>query len=257
MARMLQLRGLRKAYGDLVALHGLDLDVRAGEILALLGPNGAGKSTTVKCVVGLLQPDAGSVHVDGHDANSDPAAARRRTGYVPEIPRLHDALTPVEFLLLKGRLFGLDDAAIAAASARMLAGFGIGERGEEPMAGFSKGMQQKVSLAAALLTEPRLLVLDEPLSGLDVETTFTVKELMRAFAARGGGVLYCSHMLDVVQTVAHRVAVLHHGRLLACGTVDELRQAAGSGGDADLGSVYRQLTRANDPVAAARAILGA
>lgn len=253
---MLQLRGLRKSYGDFTALHGLDLEIRAGEVLALLGPNGAGKSTTVKCVVGLVQPDAGSVQVDGIDALATPAEARRRTGYVPEVPRLHDALTPREFLLLKGRLFDLDDATIEATGRRMLGGFGIEARIDEPMAGFSKGMLQKVSLAAALLTNPRLLVLDEPLSGLDVETAFTVKELMQAFAQRGGAVLYCSHILDVVQTVAHRVAVLHQGRLLALGTLDQLRAQAGSSGGADLGSVYRQLTRANDPAAAARTILG-
>ncbi|MGE3175382.1 MAG: ABC transporter ATP-binding protein [Planctomycetota bacterium] len=256
MPHMLQLRALRKTYGDLVALHGLDLDVRAGEILALLGPNGAGKSTTVKCVVGLGKPDTGSVRVDGIDAAADPQEARRRTGYVPEVPRLHDALTPIEFLLLKGRLFGMTDDAVLAAAERMLAAFGIDHRKDQPMAGFSKGMQQKVSLTAALLTGPRLLVLDEPLSGLDVETTFTLKELLREFAAGGGAVLYCSHILDVVQTVAHRIAVLHRGRLLVLGDVDELRAAAGSGRDADLGSVYRQLTAANDPAAAARAILG-
>ena len=138
----------------------------------------------------------------------------------------------------------------------MLTGFGIAERRREPMAAFSKGMLQKVALAAALLTAPRLLVLDEPLSGLDVETTFTVKELIAAFAARGGAVLYCSHILDVVQSVAHRVAVLHRGHLLACGTVDELRHQAGSSGSADLASVYRLLTQANDPKATAQRILG-
>ena len=254
---MLQWRSLRKSYGSFTALHGLDLDVRPGEILALLGPNGAGKSTTVRCLVGLQSPDAGTVRIDGIDALAEAPRARSITGYVPELPRLHDALTPREFLLLKGRLFSLDDDVITARAERMLAGFGIGSRIDEPMASFSKGMQQKVSLTAALLTEPRLLVLDEPLSGLDVETTFTVKEVMRMFAQRGGAVLYCSHILDVVQTVAHRVAVLAQGRLLACGTVAELRATAGSGKDADLGSVYRQLTQANDPIAAANTILGA
>jgi ABC-2 type transport system ATP-binding protein len=256
MARMLRLRGLRKCYGDLVALHGLDLEVRGGEVFALVGPNGAGKSTAVKCTVGLARPDAGEIHVDGNDALADPDAARRRTGYAPEVPRLHEALTPEEFLLLKGRLFGIDDAQILSRAERMLAGFGLQDRAREPMAGFSKGMLQKVSLCGALLTAPRLLVLDEPLSGLDVESTFTVRELVRAFAQRGGAVLYCSHVLDVVQTIATRVAVLHRGRLLACGTLDELRRQAGSDGNADLGSVYRLLTQANDPAAAARAILG-
>jgi ABC-2 type transport system ATP-binding protein len=256
MPPMLQLRGLRKAYGDRVALHGLDLDVKPGEILGLLGPNGAGKSTTVRCTVGLSLPDAGSVQVGGIDALADPIAARRQIGYVPEVARLYESLTANEYLLLKGRLFDLPDARIAATAARLLAGFGIGERGDEPMTSFSKGMLQKVSLSSALLIEPKLLVLDEPMSGLDVETAFTVKEVMREFAARGGAVLYCSHVLDVVQNIAHRIAVLHHGRLLACGRFDELRAQAGGAANADLGSVFRQLTASVDPAATARAILG-
>ena len=255
-AAMLRLRNLRKSYGSFTALHGLDLEVGKGEILALLGPNGAGKSTTVRCVTGLQRPDSGTIEIEGSDALREPERARRATGYVPELPRLHDALTPREQLLLKGRLFGMADDEIEARAVRMLRGCGIDARIDDPMAQFSKGMQQKVSLACALLTSPKLLVLDEPLSGLDVETTFTVKEVMRTFAQRGGAVLYCSHILDVVQTVAHRVAVLGKGKLLACGTVDELRAQAGSGADADLGSVYRQLTQASDPAAAAREILG-
>lgn len=253
---MLQLRGLRKAYGDRVALHGLDLDIRAGEILGLLGPNGAGKSTTVRCTVGLSEPDAGTVTVDGVDVRKDADPARRRIGYVPEVARLYEALTPNEFLLLKGRLFDLPDDRIRSSAERLLAGFGIGDRADEPMTNFSKGMLQKVSISSALLTEPKLLVLDEPLSGLDVETAATVKEVMREFAARGGAVLYCSHILDVVQNVAHKIAVLHHGKLLACGTFAELRQQAGSHEGADLGSVFRQLTASSDPALAARAILG-
>jgi ABC-2 type transport system ATP-binding protein len=256
MRPMLALSGLRKAYGERVALHGLDLQVQRGEVLALLGPNGAGKSTAVRCVVGLTPPDAGRVTVDGIDAHADPDAARRRIGYVPEVARLYESLTPNEYLLLKGRLFDLPDDRIAAAAARLLAGFGIAERADEPMASFSKGMLQKVSLSSALLTEPRLLVLDEPLSGLDVETAFTVKEVIREFARRGGAVLYCSHILDVVQNVAHRLAVLHHGRLLACGTLDELRAQAGSDAGADLDSVFRQLTESLDPAVTARALLG-
>jgi ABC-2 type transport system ATP-binding protein len=253
---MLQLRSLKKSYGGRLALHGLDLEVQAGEVMALLGPNGAGKSTTVRCITGLTRPDSGGVEVDGIDAQAQPADARRLIGYVPEMARLHDALTPREFLLLKGRLFDMEDQAIDLATDRLLDGFGILDRAREPMTSFSKGMLQKVSIASALLTTPRLLVLDEPLSGLDVETAFTVKELIGEFAQRGGAVLYCSHILDVVQTVANRITVLHQGRTLACGTVDDLRRAAGSEADADLGSVFRQLTHAGDPAAAARKLLG-
>ncbi len=253
---MLRLQGLRKTYGDLVALRGLDLAIARGEILALLGPNGAGKSTTVKCITGLMRPDAGTIHVDGEDALLRPEEARRRIGYLPEVARLHEALTPWEYLLLKGRLFDFDDTRIRRNGERLLAGFDLLERGDEPMVGFSKGMLQKVSISAALLTEPRLLVFDEPLSGLDVTSTLVVKELMREFAARGGAVLHCSHLLDVVETTAHRIAVLDKGELLACGTAAELRSRAGAAASTHLDVVFRTLVRASDPVAAARAILG-
>ena len=253
---MLALHGLRKAYGDFVALHGLDLTIARGEILALLGPNGAGKSTTVKCLVGLLRPDAGSIRVDGVDALADAATARGRIGYLPEVARLHEVLTPWEFLLLKGRLFDVADATIRQRGERLLAGFGLLERGDEPMVGFSKGMTQKVSIAGALITDPKLLVFDEPLSGLDVTTTLVVKALMRQFAARGGAVLHCSHMLDVVETTAHRIAVLDQGRLLACGTAAELRTQVGAGAGVHLDAVFRSLVKASDPDAVAKAILG-
>lgn len=254
--RMLSITGLRKTYGSFVALQGLDLTIAAGEILALLGPNGAGKSTTVKCLVGLLRPDAGAVRVAGIDVLAAPAEAKRRIGYLPEVARLHEVLTPWEFLRLKGQLFDVDEATIRARGERMLAGFGLLERGDEPMVGFSKGMVQKVSIAAALITAPKLLVFDEPLSGLDVTTTLVVKELMREFARQGGAVLHCSHMLDVVETTAHRIAVLDQGRLLACGTAAQLRQQVGAGADVHLDAVFRSLVNASDPVAQARAILG-
>ena len=253
---MLALHGLRKAYGSFIALHGLDLSIGDGEILALLGPNGAGKSTTVKCLVGLLRPDAGSIRVAGIDALTNPTEARRRIGYLPEVARLHEVLTPWEFLLLKGRLFDVDDATIRARGERLLSGFGLLERGDDPMVGFSKGMTQKVSIAAALITDPKLLVFDEPLSGLDVTTTLVVKELMREFVARGGAVLHCSHLLDVVETTAHRIAVLDHGKLLACGTAAELRKQVGAAAGVHLDAVFRSLVKASDPVAVAKAILG-
>jgi ABC-2 type transport system ATP-binding protein len=256
MLRMLSIIGLRKTYGSFVALHGLDLAIAPGEILALLGPNGAGKSTTVKCLVGLLRPDAGRIQVAGVDVVVDPAAGKRRIGYLPEVARLHEVLTPWEFLRLKGQLFDVDEAAIRARGERMLTGFGLLERADEPMVGFSKGMVQKVSIAAALITAPQLLVFDEPLSGLDVTTTLVVKELMREFAKAGGAVLHCSHLLDVVESTADRIAVLDRGQLLACGTAAELRAQVGAGAGVHLDAVFRSLVRASDPVAAARTILG-
>ena len=254
---MLRVAGLRKSYGKRVALEGLDLEVRAGEILALLGPNGAGKSTTIQCLVGLLKQDDGTIEIGGHTL-SDPTAAveaRRLTGYVPETARLYDALTPVEYLQLKGRLFGMTEGAIAEGTTRLLNGFGLDHRRHGPVAGFSKGMQQKVAIAAALLPNPRLLILDEPMSGLDVETTGVVKEIIRQFTAAGGAVLYSSHVLDVVETLADRVAVLDEGSLRALGTMDELRSAASADGDR-LEVLFHKLTEGADPAVQARAILG-
>ncbi len=252
---MIQIRGIHKQYGDLVAVDNLDLTVNAGEILALLGPNGAGKSTTVLCVVGLLLPDAGKIEISGHDVSLEPSETRRRVGYVPEVAQLYEALTPMEYLLLKGRLFEMDDAAIEKGCERLLGGFGLLDRRHEPMVGFSKGMIQKVCLSAALLTDPKVLVLDEPLAGLDVETTLVVKEVIREFAGNGGTVLYCSHLLDVVETIADRVAVLDRGKLLASGTLAELRQGVGAATDQRLEELFQRLTSTADPVARARAIL--
>ena len=252
---MLVISALRKTYGQLTALDGLDLTVSPGEILALLGPNGAGKSTAVKCLVGLLRPDAGAIEVDDVDALRDPRA-RRLIGYLPEVARLHDTLTPWEFLLLKGRLFDLDDGAICQRAERLLDGFGILDRRDEPMVAFSKGMLQKVSISAALLTDPKLLVFDEPLSGLDVTTAQVVKQLMHEFAGRGGAVLHCSHLLDVVEHSADRIAILDQGKLLAEGSAAQLRERAGATEGARLDQVFRSLVQASDPAAAARTILG-
>ncbi|MBI5850382.1 MAG: ABC transporter ATP-binding protein [Planctomycetes bacterium] len=161
---MIHVQGLRVRYGEFVAVDNLDLRAEAGRILALLGPNGAGKSSTIRCIVGLQAPDAGSVTVADHDVRRDPKAARRAVSYLAEVTRVHDALCPQEYLELKGRLFDLSEATIAARAEPLLDGFGLLDRRHEPMAGFSKGMVQKAALAAALIVAPRVLVLDEPLS---------------------------------------------------------------------------------------------
>ena len=251
---MIRIDSLQKSYGKLVAVRDLSLHVPKGEILALLGPNGAGKSTAVHCIVGLQNADAGTICIDGFDVRRDSIAARRRIAYVPEVANLYQTLTPNEFLTLRGRLFEIDEGTIQAGILRLLDGFGILERQHDPMIGFSKGMTQKIVLSGALLTEPRVMILDEPLSGLDVETTSVLKEIMREFARKGGAVLYCSHMLDVVETLAHRVAILVAGELVALGSLQELR--GGHGADQRLEEIFRQLTNSNDPVARARAILG-
>ncbi len=252
---LIEIEGLSKRFGDVTAVQDLSLRIESGRITALLGPNGAGKTTTVKCIVGLHRPDAGRILVSGHDTVAEAVEAKRKLSYVPEVAHLYEALTPDEFLALKGRLFGLGEAAIEAGIERLLSGFGLLERRHEPMAGFSKGMCQKVALSSALLIEPEVLVLDEPMSGLDVDTTLVFKELLREFAGAGGAVLYCSHLLDVVETLADCVAVLDGGVLQAVGTMEELRDRAG-GEHQRLEELFRELTAAEDPVARARAILG-
>lgn len=253
---MIKIVSLSKSYGDVRAVDDLSLTVAPGQVFALLGPNGAGKSTAIKCLIGLLAPDRGSVELNGVDVVRDPAAARRRVSYVPEVAHVYDALTPWEYLTLRGRLFEVDDATIQRNAERLLAGFGLLDRRHVPIATFSKGMTQKTVLASALLTEPTVLVLDEPLSGLDVETTMLAKAIMRQFAAGGGTVLYSSHMLDVVETVAERVAVIDKGKLRAEGTVVELRKQMGAGDSASLEELFATLTHAADPVARAREVLG-
>lgn len=254
---VIEVRGLTKAYGSLRAIDNLNLEAPAGTIVALLGPNGAGKSTTIRCLVGLMQPDSGSIRIAGHDPQREPVAARRSVSYLAEVTRVHDALTPIEYLTLKGRLFDLSEADIEARALPLLDAFGLGERMHQPMAGFSKGMVQKTALAAALLVEPTVLILDEPLTGLDVDATLVVKEVLRGFAGRGGTVLYSSHLLDVVETLADRVALIDKGRLVASASIAELRTQAGAGGDARLDDVFRRLTRAADPVERAQRILAA
>ena len=261
------LRGVSKAFEGRQALVDLTLEVRAGEVLGLLGPNGAGKTTAVRILTGLLAPDSGSAQIDGHDVQTAPLAARRRLAFVPDGAPLYANLSPRQHLELVGRLHGVGADRLKSESVRLIEALDLGERIDDPIGGFSHGMRQKVSLACALLPEPALLVLDEPLSGLDAPTAAVVKEILRAWADRGRAVLYTSHLLDVVERVCDRMAILTHGKLVALGTLDELRDSVASrdpapsgnpgDGSADtLEQVFRAVTRAEDPAEKARRVLG-
>jgi len=253
-APLAQLREVSRRFGDIVALEGLTLELHPGEVFGLLGPNGAGKTTAVRILCGLLAPDSGEARVAGRDVMREPLEARRHLAFVPDGAPLYRSLSPRQHLALVGRLHGQGEAALAVESDRLLVALGLGERADDPVGQFSHGMRQKTALACALLARPSLLVLDEPLSGLDAPTAAVVKELLRGWADRGGAVLYTSHLLDVVERVCDRMAILDHGRLVALGTLSELRSLTRTEGT--LEQVFSALTHSGDPAARARAVLG-
>jgi ABC-2 type transport system ATP-binding protein len=222
----LEIRGLVKCF-DRPAVDGLDLTVRTGEFYTLLGPNGAGKTTTLRMVAGLLRPDAGTIRIAGIDALADPVAAKRIMAWVSDEPMIYDKLTPYEYLEFVAGLWSLD-AAVAEASARDLIGWlGLEPHAHERCEGFSKGMRQKVALAGALVHDPRVIILDEPLTGLDAGSARQVKTVLRERVAAGGTVIMTTHILEVAERMADRVGIIAGGRLIAEGTLDELKLRAG------------------------------
>lgn len=246
--------GVGKRYGERLALAEFTLQVSAGEVVGLLGTNGAGKTTALRILCGLLEPDAGRVEIAGADVHRAPIEARRNLGYVPDGAPLYSNLTPREHLDLVGRLHGLDDRRITLEGERLMGALELAGRLDDPVSGFSRGMRQKVAIACALLPRPPLLVLDEPLTGLDTSTAMVIQALMRGWADRGGGVIVTSHLLEVVERVCDRMAILHQGRLLALGSMQELRSQAGGG--SSLEEVFRVLTHSEDPRQVAARILG-
>src|ERR1700742_4225980 len=224
----LQVRGLTKRF-DRLAVDALDLTVRPGEFYALLGPNGAGKTTTLRMVTGLLRPDAGSVSVLGIDALADPIAAKQITAWVSDEPMIYDKLTPLEYLEFVAGLWGIDPRVSQASAQNLLVSLGLEPHLHERCEGFSKGMRQKVALAGALVHDPRLIILDEPLTGLDAGSARQVKNVLRERVANGGTVIMTTHILEVAERMADRIGVIAGGRLIAQGTLAELKRQAGAG----------------------------
>jgi ABC-2 type transport system ATP-binding protein len=249
-----ELRGVSKRFGEHEALADVSLGLVRGEVFGLLGPNGAGKTTAVRVLCGLLAPDSGSASIAGRDLAREPLEARRRLAFVPDGAPLYRSLSPRQHLQLVGRLHGFGEAEIDSEASRLLAALDLAERAEDPVGQFSHGMRQKAALACALLPRPALLVLDEPLSGLDAPTATVVKEVLRGWADRGGAVLYTSHLLDVVERVCDRMAILDRGRLVALGSLPELRAMARTEGT--LEQVFAAVTRAGDAATRAAAVLG-
>jgi len=243
-----------RTFGDRAALRDLDLEVREREVLGLIGPNGAGKTTALRILCGLLEPTSGRATIGGHDTSTDPLEARKLISFVPDGAPLYANLSPRQHFALVGRLHGLDEERIESEGKRLLEALDLAERADDPVGTFSRGMRQKTALACAILPRPRLLVLDEPLNGLDAPTTAVFKEVLRAWADRGGSVLYTSHLLDVAERVCDRIAILAGGSLVAVGTMDGLRALAGR--DGTLEQVFGALTKSEDPRGQAERLLG-
>jgi ABC-2 type transport system ATP-binding protein len=223
----LELKGLHKSFGKPVIVD-LDLIVPAGELYALLGPNGAGKTTTLRMVAGLTAPDKGDIRVFGIDARAEPSAAKAITAWLPDDPMLYDKLTPLEYLAFVAGLWRIDGAEAAAEAERLLRWLELWEERGTRCESFSRGMKQKVALAGALIHKPRLLILDEPLTGLDAAMARQVKDMLQAQVRAGATVIITTHILEVAERLADRIGIIHGGRLLVEGTLAELRERAGS-----------------------------
>jgi ABC-2 type transport system ATP-binding protein len=235
-------RHLTKRYGASLVVDDVSFQIARGEVLGYLGPNGSGKSTTIKMVVGLVEPSTGWMGLDGTPASDDPTAFKRRLGYVPEEPHLYTHLSAREYLRLVGRLREMPAAVLESKIEAFTRLLSLEEARDQVMFGFSKGMRQRVLLAAALMHDPELIVLDEPFSGLDVHGAALLLTLVRALAASDKMILFSSHRLDVVDRVCRRVAILHRGRVVANDTPDRLR----AGTSALLEDVFAQLTEVED-----------
>ena len=222
----LDIRGLVKRF-DRPAVDGLDLRVRSGEFYALVGPNGAGKTTTLRMVAGLLTPDAGSIAIAGIDALADPAGAKQIMAWISDEPMIYDKLTPLEYLQFVAGLWRVDAALAEARSRELLDWLGLAPHAHERCEGFSKGMRQKVALAGALVHEPTVIILDEPLTGLDAGSARQVKSVLRERTRAGGTVVMTTHILEVAERMADRIGIIASGRLIAEGTLEELRGQAG------------------------------
>ena len=225
----LETRGLVKRF-ERPAVDGLDLRIRVGEFYTLLGPNGAGKTTTLRMVTGLLRPDSGSISVFGIDALADPVAAKRIMAWLSDEPMIYDKLTPFEYLEFVAGLWGVDASPAEARARELIHWLGLDDHAHERCEGFSKGMRQKVALAGALVHEPKLIILDEPLTGLDAGSARQVKTVLRERVRAGSAVIMTTHILEVAERMADRIGVIASGRLIAQGTLEELRLQTGKVG---------------------------
>lgn len=250
---MINVQRLTKTYGETEALCDVSFTVPAGQVCGYLGPNGAGKSTTVKILTGTLRPTSGSASVAGFDVVGQPLEVKRRIGYVPETGTVYSSLSANEYLALVGALHEMEPAEVAERTARMLELFQIKDAADRRLDTLSKGMRQKVVISAALLHDPEIVLFDEPLSGLDANAAWMIKDIVRGLADRGKTVLYCSHILDVVERLCERVIILDRGRVVADGMTSELLSSSKR---ATLETLFRSLTASEDQQELVGAFLG-
>jgi ABC-2 type transport system ATP-binding protein len=236
------IQNLTKTYDKLVALNGVSLEVRAGEVIGLLGPNGAGKSTLMKIVVGILRPTSGSVSVSGYDIIKDPEKAKKVVGYLPENPSLYTGLTVSEFLRFVGKIRAVEDAPLEQRIAESLKTFSLEEKTDALLGSLSKGMKQKVALIASAIHDPQVLVMDEPLTALDPKTQIFVNNWILSQGKSGRTVLLSTHNLEIVQDYATQIAIIDRGSIIAVGDLQTLRKMADAGKDARLDEVFLKLT---------------
>jgi len=227
---MIELSHLVKKFGDLTAVNDLSLSVRQGEFFAVLGPNAAGKTTTIRILTGLIKPNAGTARVAGFDVQTQPLEVRRRLAYVPDFPFLYDKLTPWEFIRFTGQMFRMQDDVIAQRANELIARFNLEDYVQKPIEGLSHGTRQRVAIASALLHDPEVFVIDEPMVGLDPHHARVVKDVLKERSRAGMTVFLSTHQLSVAEEMADRIGIIHHGRLIAVGTRDELRDQSGAAG---------------------------
>jgi ABC-2 type transport system ATP-binding protein len=240
---MLEVRALTKRFRGIPAVENVSFTLRRGEILGYAGPNGSGKSTTIKMITGLLEPTEGAILFQGIDVRRDLAAFKRRIGYIPEEPHLYPHLSGLEYLTLIGRLRGMNARVLERKAEDLLALFDLREHRFSPLAGYSKGMRQRVLISAALLGDPELIILDEPFSGLDVSAALLFRQLLEQLAQRGKMILFSSHVLEIVEKICSQVVILCRGQVVAQDSIANLRNLLAL---PSLVEVFSQLTRQED-----------
>lgn len=252
---IIRIQNLKKSYdGENYVLCGIDVDIFPGQIIGYIGPNGAGKTTTIKILIGMLPDFEGQVTVFGKDVSENPLEVKSRIGYVPETAALYDTLTPLEYLRFVGQIYGISLETILSRTKKMLKLFGLKDHLNVRMNSFSKGMKQKVLVTAGLIHDPDILFLDEPLAGLDANTAMIIKEILSQLAAEGKTIFYCSHVMDVVERICHRIIIIDKGTIIANGSFDELQEMNKG---KSLEGIFSQLTGSSGHAAKAREFISA